>query len=189
MPSPGDETTGGQQTRRGAPSRALPGPLRQTGDPEGGRNCMRAERGIPTEHPPTLERFPPGRQPGECGRRPARDRAVRADVFPALTLDKIPIINARQKGNQLTGVRQAQPCALAQGAPLYKGRPCPQPQGARGLHSRWVSSAPAQGPSSSCHLLRQEIRQVLMLAIRMAGLLPTEPVHRRQHWTSVFPAG
>lgn len=72
------------------------------------------------------------------------DRAVWRDVFPSLTLDKIPIINARQKRKQLTGVRQAQPCALALGAPPCKGRPCPQP--ARGLHSGWVSSAPAQGP-------------------------------------------
>ena len=52
---------GGQQIRRGASSRAPPGPLQQTADPEGGPrlgNFMRAERGIHTEHPPTLEQFP-----------------------------------------------------------------------------------------------------------------------------------
>ena len=76
------------------------------------------------------------------------------DVFPSLTLDKIPIINARQKGKRLTGVRQAQPCALALGAPPCKGRPCPRP--ARGLHSGWVSSAPAQGPppAVTCRVMK-----------------------------------
>lgn len=44
-------------------------------------------------------------------------------------------------------------------------------------------------PSPCCHLLRHEIKHIFMLAIRMAGLLPTEPVLQSQHWTSVFPAG
>lgn len=44
-------------------------------------------------------------------------------------------------------------------------------------------------PPACCHLPRHESKHIFMLAIRMAGLLPTEPVLQRQHWTSVFPVG
>lgn len=99
MPSPGDQTTGGQQTRRKRAQQGLSQghfDRRATRKRARAGNCMRAGEGVPQSTLPALgvsSRKTAWRMPAEAYAATGQ----RGQMFSQLLHDKIPIINARQK--------------------------------------------------------------------------------------------